>query len=300
MHAERRARRPVDGRRAVRPEHAHAQARSGSKQSELDACVDRPRADDERTGALRLVVRKGRLRDEGLLAEGQVAHVRLRGIRGLVGEAARALVARARPRLDDLAADLGREVQMRPARVPARRRPAELLTGHDVLPALQLDPLAEVTVDGEAPRPVLEHHVVVERRDGRSEAAVVLSVLDGEDPPLERCEDRHADVHLAKAPNRAVRARVTVVGLRPAVEVADPWPGIEIDEVRRVQVLPEDPRLREEGHLTGAVRSAGTRRETGHDEREDDRDEHATPSHRARHGIGGQRTETGVPTSTKR
>ena len=99
--------------------------------TDLDAGVDDLRAADERPGAHGPVVREVTLPGHRLRAQREVPHVRLGRDRHLVRPPARALVARPGERLVDLARDLRREVEVRPGRVAARRRPAELLPGDD-------------------------------------------------------------------------------------------------------------------------------------------------------------------------
>ena len=90
------------------------------------------------------------------------------------------------------------------------------------------------------PVAVLDDDVVVEARVRRAVVAIELAVLHGDDATVERGEDGNADVHLAEAPDVRVDSGVAVVGLRAARVVADTGSGIEIDEVVRVEVAPED------------------------------------------------------------
>ncbi|HEU5491311.1 MAG TPA: hypothetical protein VFU84_11000, partial [Gaiellaceae bacterium] len=66
---------------------------------------------------------------------------------------------------------------------------------------------------------MLEDDVIVELGHGRAEVAVELAVLHRDDTAIERGEDRDSDVHLAKASEVRVGARVAVVRLRAAREV---------------------------------------------------------------------------------
>ncbi len=129
--------------------------------------------------------------------------------------------------------------------------------------------------------------------------AIELAVLHRDDAAVERREDRDADVHLAEAADVRVGSGVTVVGLRSAGEVAQSRAGIEVDEVVRVEVAPEDPCLRIEGELSRSVRASRAGCRHGDHEREQQRDGEAA-GHEARHRSQGQRTATGVPTSTNR
>src|SRR5688572_8203467 len=170
---------------------------------------------------------------------------------------------------------------MRPARVAAGCRPAELLARDDSVVSLQPNPRAQVPVDRETAHRVLEDDVVVETCTSLAVVAIELAVLHRDDAAVERGEDGHPDVHLAKAPDVRVCSRMPVVRLRPAGEVAHAWAGVEIDEVGRIQIAPEDPGLRVEGELTRSVRAARSRGGRRHDEREQGNDEgsgHTGPS----------------------
>src|SRR5262249_37645602 len=134
MDPERRSRGAVDRRGAVRPGDALLPLRAGVEQPELESRVEGARPRDKRAPPLRLVGRELRPPDERLRAELELARVRLGRVRRLIRPPARPVVAGARPRLDDLAADLRGEVHVRPARVPARCGPSELLSRDDVLP----------------------------------------------------------------------------------------------------------------------------------------------------------------------
>ena len=107
--------------------------------------------------------------------------------------------------------------------------------------------MAQVPVDEEPAVGRLDDQVVVERRDGRAEAKVEHAVLHLGDRPVAGREDRHADLHFAKAPHRHVDAAVGVVRPVPA-EGIERRPGrrIEVDGVRVVEVLPEHAGLRPE------------------------------------------------------
>ena len=156
-----------------------------------------------------------------------------------------------------------------------------------------------MAVDGEAALSVLEDDVIVEPGRRTPVVAIELAVLHRDDATVEGCEDRHADVHLAEAPDVRVGSGVAVVGLRSAREVAKSRAGIEVDEVVRVEIAPEDSRLRIERELARSVRASRTGRGDGDHECKQ-RGNGEAAGHEARHRSHGQRTATGIPTSTNR
>ena len=185
---------------------------------------------------------------ERLAREREVAHVGLGRDRRLVVPVALARTARSCERLQHLVVELHREVQVRPAAVAAGRCPAELLAGDDALPIAHHHASSQVPVHRvHMPPEAGDDHVVVDRGHGSLEVLVREVVGDLDHDPVQRGEHRDADALLPEGADDRVLAGVAVVGLVAAVPVERCRPGVEVDEVGDVQVLPEDPGLRIEG-----------------------------------------------------
>jgi len=86
-----------------------------------------------------------------------------------------------------------------------------------------------VAVDLQLPVAGVEKDVVVPRQRLRSEARVLLALLDVVDAAVERGEDRDADRLLAEAADDDVLTRVPVIGARAAPRVADPGARGKVD-----------------------------------------------------------------------
>jgi len=84
-------------------------------------------------------------------------------------------------------------------------------------------------------------------------------VGDLDDDAVERGEDRDADPLLLERADDRILARVTVVGLVAAAPVERPRPGVEVDEVGDVEVLPEAAGLRIELQRRRLGRGSGRR-----------------------------------------
>ena len=153
-------------------------------------------------------------------------------------------------------------MQVRPGAVTARCGVPELLSRDDVLSDANLDVLAQMTVDrADLHVPARDDHVVVDRGHRVGRVLVGKQVGDVDDGAVDRGEDGHADPLLLKRPDDRVLSGVPVIGLGAAVPVEHTRPGVEIHEVREVQVLPGDARLRIEGEGGGPAvgRAAGGR-----------------------------------------
>jgi hypothetical protein len=147
---------------------------------------------------------------------------------------------------------------MRPRAVTARRRPAELLAGDHALPDPHRYVSPEVAVDrAHLPAEARDDYMVVDDRHRPRGVLVREAVRDVDHDAVEGREDRHADPLLAERADDRVLARVAVVGLRAAAPVEGARARVEVDEVREVEVLPRDSRLRVEGEGRGPPAGSG-------------------------------------------
>ena len=236
-----------EGDAPIGPRHGHVHGTS-FEERELRAEVHVAQAPRERSRANRFVPRRVTAPAEGLAREREVADVRPRGDRRLVAPVALARAAGAGERLVHLVVELHREVQVRARAVPARGGPADLLSCNDALVVSHHDASAQVPVDGvHVAAEAGDDHVVVDLRHRALDVLVGEVVGDLDHDPVQCGEDRHADPLLAEGADDRVLSGVAVVGLAAAIPVEGPRPGVEVDEVGEVQVLPEDPGLRVEG-----------------------------------------------------
>jgi len=120
--------------------------------------------------------------------------------------------------------------------------------GDYALPIAHHHASTQVPVHGvHVPSEAGDDHVVVDRGHGSLEVLVGEIVGDLDHDPVQRGEHRDADALLPEGADDRVLAGVAVVGLVAAVPVERSRPGVEVDEVGDVQVLPQDPGLRIEG-----------------------------------------------------